>query len=192
MLEVAVYLHTFCSSCALAKVRGVGTGLDHRDLDAELSDLLGQSLVQRLGSGFGCGVEADQGHRCETETACYTKDVPASLLPEERQGCSQDADNAEVVRLEDILHLLVGRFFGCRDQAVPGIVHKHIQATKMLECLVDDLCHPFTVGYIELQRQDQVSESLSKIGNVPQFAGDRSHLVSALERGLSPDASETA
>src|SRR5579863_1698691 len=120
--ELSIWLESVGDLRGLSEVGCVGAGLDERHLDPKRFHFLRQRFVQRFHGPFRGAIEAYKWQRRNPEAARNPENVTVPLLPQQRQSCPQDADHAEVVRVEQAVDLLVARLLGGGEQARAGIV----------------------------------------------------------------------
>ncbi len=161
-METRGWSQSIGDQCGFAEICRIGARLNDRHSETERPDFLGQRFMRSFHRSFRGAVEADERHRRDPKAARNTGNVPAPLLPQQGQSCSQHSSHAKAVRIEQVSDLFVTRLPCSRKQACPRIVHKNVQSAEVRVRLPHGLLHLLGVGYVENQRKDSVAEALRR------------------------------
>jgi hypothetical protein len=176
----------------LAAVGGVGAGLDDRDLDAEVRDLGGEGLAERLERPLRRVVDADVRERADPADARHLQDVARSLRAEVGHRGLGDEQGAEHVGVELRPGLGLGDLLDHAELAVAGIVDDDVEPAVAVVGVLHRGEDGVPVGDVELQRQDLVAEPLHEVVQRRGVAGGGGDRVLTLEGGDRPLAAEAA
>src|SRR5208282_2098081 len=119
-------------------------------MDAERSKLGVKRLGKRFDGELGGAVDTPAGkHGAVAADGGHIDNVAGALLAERGQDGARDIEQAEDVGAVEILDFLRGSFLDSAEQTITGVVHKNIDAAKMLEGRVDRRLDLRLVGDIQ-------------------------------------------
>lgn len=169
-----------------------GAGFNHRDLDAERRDFLGEGLAHPFQRPLGGAVATGAAEGGNPHGRGDLNDVAATLLPQDGQYRLDDMEDAEDVGLQLVAQFLLAEILHGADQGVTGVVDHHVQPAEPLSGRRDRFEHLGAVGGVQLQRQYRVTEPLDQVGQPPGVAGGGRDLVAALQGSLCELTAEAA
>ena len=173
-----------------APVRGERAGLDDRHLHAERLDFLGEGLAQSLQRPLRRVVHADVLERRDPADRRDLQDVARVLAAQDGQRGLGDPQRAEHVRLELVARVGLGQFLDHAELAVAGVVDDDVEPSEVPGGQFHRREVRRAVVDVQLQRQQRVAELLAQVIQRGGVARGGGHLVSALQRGDRPLASE--